>query len=188
MLAIAVLALAPFLGLAACMALHVTVSRARPTLPRLQGIGLSVGGGLTVVASLALLGPIELLPGPAAAWELAAVWALTYFVLAYCYIIGFFNLGESARRIRLLIELHQAGQRGLTLEEILSTYNGRMIVEVRLRRMITGGQIRERDGAYFTASPFMLAAARGLVWLKLAFLGSRTELGAPAARPGRGRA
>ena len=175
MLVTALLAVAPFVGLAACMVLHVGIARAAPRLPRLEGIGASVVGGLAMTVGLVAVGPTQRLPGTTGPAELAAVWLMTYLLLVYCYIIGFFNLGESARRIRLLIELHEAGPRGLSLDEILSTYNARMIVDVRLQRMIAGGRIRERDGAYFTASPIMLAAARVLVWLKLAFLGSRTE-------------
>src|SRR5207244_12349323 len=136
------------------------------------------GAAAAGVLGLALCGPADRLPAGVSPPEQAVVWLLTYVVLAYCYVIGFFNLGESARRIRLLIDLHQAGRRGLTLDEILSTYNARLIVDVRLHRMITGGQVRQQDGVYYTRSRLMLASARLLVWLKIAFLGSRSELDA----------
>ena len=74
---------------------------------------------------------------------------LTYLSLAYFYVFGFYNLGESARRIRLLIELRSAGDRGMTLDEILAVYNARMIVEARLQRLLSGGQVVEREGRYF---------------------------------------
>jgi len=184
-LATLLLALTPPIALGACIVAHVILSRTLPGLSRPRGIVLSVGAAAVAVVGLALFGPAERLAVGVGPLELAVVWLLTYVLLAYCYVIGFFNLGESARRIRLLIDLHLAGRRGLTLDEILSTYNARMIVDVRLQRMVSGGQVRERDGAYFTASRVMLTAARLLVWLKIAYFGSRTELGAPATTSGR---
>ena len=172
-----VLALAPAIGLAVCMAVHVIVSRTLPGLPRIRGIALSFAGGAIAVAGMIVGGRTAPLLAAASLWDVAAVWFTTYTLLIYCYVIGFFNLGESARRIRLLIELHGAGERGMTLAEILSRYSARTIVEVRLRRMVAGGQIRERAGAYFIATPVMLTAARLLTWLKLAYLGARSETG-----------
>jgi hypothetical protein len=176
---LAVLTLTPFVALGACLVVHVILARALPGLARPLGILLSVGAAAVGVVGLALFGPAGRLPAAVSPLELAAVWLLTYVLLAYCYVIGFFNLGESARRIRLLIDLHQAGRRGLTLDEILSTYNARMIVDVRLHRMIRGGQVRQQDGVYYTRSRVMLAAARLLVWLKIAYLGSPGEVGVP---------
>ena len=174
----AVLALTPAIGLAVCMVVHVIVSRMLPGLPRIRGIALSFAGGAVVVAAMIVGGRTTPLLAAASPWDFAAVWFTTYTLLIYCYVIGFFNLGESARRIRLLIELYGAGGHGMTLTEILSRYSARMIVEVRLQRMVAGGQIREQGGAYFIATPVMLTAARLLMWLKLAYLGARSETGA----------
>jgi hypothetical protein len=175
---LAAFTLTPLLALGVCMVAHVILARACPGLGRPQGILMSVGAAAVGVVCAAFFGPAGRLPAGVGPLEVAAVWLLTYVALAYCYVIGFFNLGESARRIRLLIDLHQAGPRGLTLDEILSAYNARMIVDIRLQRMITAGQIRERDGAFYTRSRIMLTAARLLVWLKIAFLGSPNELAA----------
>jgi hypothetical protein len=174
-LTIVVLALSPFFGLVMCMVSHVLVSRLRPALPRHHGIALSVlGGGSLVVLLLAGAWPEPAMraAGPSG---LSLTWVLTYLLLAYCYVIGFFNLGESARRIRLLIELHGAGSRGLTREEILASYNARMIVEVRLLRLVSGGQIVERLGRYVIRRGLMLRAAKLLALLKLILLGARNE-------------
>ena len=150
------------------MFLHVVLSRTLAGLSRLRGIGLSVVGGLIVVMGIS----------PASGWDTTGVWALTYLLLAYCYVIGFFNLGESARRIRLLIELHGAGNRGMTLDEILAAYNARMIVEARLGRLLTGGQIVERGGRFVSKRSPLLYIAKMLVLLKILFLGARSEFGA----------
>jgi hypothetical protein len=91
-------------------------------------------------------------------------------------VIGFFNIGESARRIRLVIELYAAGTRGLTLPEVLRAYNARMVVDARIHRLLAGGQIVEREGRYVLRSRLMLLGARVLVLLKVVLLRRPTEL------------
>lgn len=176
----AVFALAPAAGLLSCVVGHVLVSRAAPKLPRPHAIVASTLAGLAVVVSLGVsFAHAQAAPASAAdRWGATATWVLAYVCLAYCYVFGFFNLGESARRIRLLIELHAAGDRGLTLEEILTAYNARLIVEARLARLLSGGQIALRGGRYVLRSSFVLSLARVLVVVKLMVLGVPSEFGA----------
>lgn len=77
----------------------------------------------------------------------------------------FLNMGETARRIRILRELYSAPG-GLTLDEIISRYNAEEIIDRRLSRLINSGQIALRDGKCYIGSPFMLLAARGIILLK----------------------
>lgn len=178
-------ALAPLLGLAAGVALHVLLSRALPRLPRRHGIAASTLGGILVVGALSLgIGHAAGLDPDRAGTALAHL--LTYLLLTYAYVIGFFNLGESARRIRLVIELHQAGPRGLTLAEVLAAYDARTIVELRLARLRTGGQVVERDGRYVLRGRLMLRAAKALGLMKVVLLGGRSEFSARGRRSGRG--
>jgi len=182
LLTAATLGLVPFVALLACIVAHVLVSRALPELPRHHGLVL---GALAGLAALAGLG-----------WGLASqadrtdrmglgvAWTLTYMSLVYWYVFGFFNLGESARRIRLLVELRAAGERGLTRAEILAAYNARMIVDARLGRLLAGGQVVERDGRYFIGKPLMLCGAKALVLLKLVFLGAPSEFAGRPPGPG----
>ena len=72
-------------------------------------------------------------------------------------------------------------------EEILAAYNAREILAARLGRLVTGGQVIERGGRYFTRPSPMLYIAKGLVLLKLLLLGTRSEFGASARDVGRGR-
>jgi hypothetical protein len=173
------LALAPALALLACVASHVAVSRAWPRLPRHHGAAGAALAGLAVLLVLATALPAGTAGVMARADRLglALAWCLAYLALVYWYIFGFYNLGESARRIRLLIELEAAGERGLSRVELLAAYNARMIVEARLGRMLTSGQVVERDGRYVIGRPLMLYGAKALVLLKLAFLGARSEFG-----------
>jgi hypothetical protein len=170
-------AVAPVIGLAVCFVAHVVVSRRAPALPRQHGLLVSVLVGAAAVAGL--LGPsladdLTQVPG-LDAWAAVVAALAAYVLLAYGYAIGFFNIGESARRIRLLIELEGAGPRGLTLAELLAVYNARMIVEARLQRLLSGGQIVERSGRYYLQSRVMLGAAKALVLLKVLLLCRRTE-------------
>ena len=174
LLTAATLGLVPFVALLACIVAHVLVSRALPELPRHHGLVLGALTGLAALAALALP-PIGLAAAPGDRVGLGVAWTLTYLSLVYWYVFGFFNLGESARRIRLLVELRAAGERGLTRAEILAAYNARMIVDARLGRLLAGGQVVERDGRYFTGKPLMLWGAKALVLLKLVFLGAPSE-------------
>lgn len=171
--------LAPLLGLLACVLLHVLVSRGAPSLPRPRVLAGSVLAGLAVVGAMALvfLGRSPAWTSPVDLLGSTAVWILAYLALAYCYVFGFYNLGESARRIRLLVELSGAGNKGLTLEELLAVYNARMIVEARLGRLLTGGQVVERGGRYFSKRSPMLYIAKTLSFMKVLFLGAPTEFG-----------
>jgi hypothetical protein len=176
---VAALGLVPFVALLACVVAHVLVSRAWPRLPRHHGVALGALAGLAGLAGLAWsFGSRTVDPADGAG--LGVAWTLTYLALVYWYVFGFFNLGESARRIRLLVELHAAGERGLTLGELLAAYNASMIVDARLGRLLAGGQVVERDGRYFIGKPLMLCGAKALVLLKRVFLGGPSEF---AARP-----
>lgn len=167
-----VIALAPLAALAANVGTQVAVFRVSPQrgLLRSELIGFAVGG-----AALLL---IHALAGGAAAdaRESAALLfanALCYGALGYSY-FHFGNLGETARRVRIVREL-AASPDGLTLEEIIRRYDAREIFDRRLRRLTGTGQIVLRDGRYFIASPVLAAMARAVLLLKLLFLGSASE-------------
>ncbi|MFA5337137.1 MAG: hypothetical protein WC330_02235 [Candidatus Omnitrophota bacterium] len=98
---------------------------------------------------------------------------VTYGALSYCY-FHFINLGETARRIRLLRELMDSKD-GLSVSEILEHYNAKEIIEKRLGRLIKSGQIIYRDGRYYIGKPIMLLIASIIVKLKLIILGKRSE-------------
>ena len=133
-------ALSPLVGLGACVVAHVIVARLAPAWPRARGVIVSVlaGGGVVLTLGLRFLwGPA---PAPAAPGGYVLAWGLAYLALAYTYVFGFFNVSETARRLRLLVELLDAGPRGLSLDEVLRAYNARMIVEARLRRLLGFGR------------------------------------------------
>ena len=96
---------------------------------------------------------------------------------------GFFNVSETARRLRLLVELLDAGPRGLSLDEVLRAYNARMIVEARLRRLVAGGQLALADGRYVLRRSLGLSVAKLLVGIKLLLLRAPSEFAAGPPPP-----
>lgn len=100
---------------------------------------------------------------------------ITYSALGYCY-FHFVNLGETARRIRLIMELVDL-ESGLSVEEILQRYNAKEIVTRRLGRLIKNGQIICKNNRYYIGSPLMLLISRLILSLKIIILSKKSEFG-----------
>ncbi|MBI5042547.1 MAG: hypothetical protein HZC10_01655 [Nitrospirae bacterium] len=98
---------------------------------------------------------------------------IAYASLGYCY-FHFINLGETARRIRILGEIYDSKD-GLSLEEILQRYNAKEIVEKRISRLLNNGQVILKNGRYYIGNPIMLMINRIIVAMKLMLLGKRSE-------------
>ena len=92
----------------------------------------------------------------------------------YCY-FHFINLGETARRVRIAIELWES-EIGLSMDELIKRYSASDIINYRLQRMINNEQIVDRNGAYHIGKATMLWMAKLLVMMKLIFLGKNTSL------------
>ena len=181
--------LSPVLGLAVAVTAHVLISRSEPAFLRHRVIAVSMTGGLLVVAGLGIAfaargtsvaDPVE--RGIAAGSAL-----LAYLCFAYSYVFGFFNPSETARRVRIVVELLAAGDRGLRLDELYAVYNARMAIDVRVDRLVAGGQLVERDGRYVIGAPAMLYLARLFVLLKIVFYGVPTEFARPQPAQSDGR-
>lgn len=98
---------------------------------------------------------------------------IIYALLAYCY-FHFVNLGETARRIRLLRELYDS-KAGLTMEEILKQYNANEIITKRIHRLLNNGQILLKDDRYYIGNKVMLWITKTIVLAKLLILGKKSE-------------
>jgi predicted transcriptional regulator len=97
----------------------------------------------------------------------------SYSALGYCY-FHFVNLGETARRIRLLSELNES-KNGLSVDEILQRYNAKEIIENRLSRLLKSGQVIHKDNRYYIGKPVMLFMSKMIVLAKLFILGKSSE-------------
>jgi hypothetical protein len=98
---------------------------------------------------------------------------IIYFSLGYCY-FNFINLGETARRIRILRELYDSKD-GLVMEEILERYNSKEIINNRVDRLIANGQVLYREGRYYIGKSAILLIAKIMVMMKIIFIGKRSE-------------
>ena len=98
---------------------------------------------------------------------------LIYGALGYGY-FHFVNLGQTARRVRILRELLEADH-DLSEADILERYNAREIVRLRVGRLLGSGQVVSAERRYTIGRPTMLIFSRLIVALKLLVLGRRSE-------------
>jgi hypothetical protein len=135
---------------------HMVLARVFTRMPpQLVAIAAALAGALPTVlliGTLAAPGPPALLRMPFAATYVVVV----YVCIAYSY-FHLFNMSETARRIRILRELHAAGS--LTAEEISRRYSGASVLETRFDRLLATGQLRMRAGRFVGAGRLLYMAA-----------------------------
>ncbi len=98
---------------------------------------------------------------------------LTYCALGYCY-FHFINLGQTARRIRILREMDDAGG-VMTRDQLLQRYNANEMVEKRFSRLLRSGQVIEREDRLFIGNTTLLRMAQIMVLMKRLILGKTSE-------------
>lgn len=90
---------------------------------------------------------------------------MVYAAVGYTY-FHFFNMSETARRIRILCEIGRAGS--LSKEELAKLYKSSDMIDVRLERLLNTGQLNYVDGAYAIKGKILsLAGHSVLFWRKL---------------------
>ena len=165
----------PLFALIINAAVQVMGFRYLSSLAMLRSIILGFSVGLIFVFIVDLYMVINIQKTATEALGDFSVNIITYIVLGYCY-FHFLNLGETARRIRILWELYDAGK-GLSMEEILARYNAGNIIDRRLDRVLGNKQIIYRDGRYFVGQRLVLLMAKATEMMKLIMLGKRSECG-----------
>lgn len=98
---------------------------------------------------------------------------IIYVSLSYCY-FQFINMGETARRIRLLRELYEA-PKGQTKEQILAKYNAQDIIDIRIKRLLNNKQIILRDAKYYPKGTTVLFISKLILIMKWIILGANSE-------------
>jgi len=99
--------------------------------------------------------------------------APAYAALSYCY-FGVANLGHTSIRIRLYAEM-AASPDGISIQEIERIYNEKAFMEMRLQRLIEGGNIIEKDGRYFVGDRKLLLVAKIIFATKRFILGEKND-------------
>jgi hypothetical protein len=154
----------PVIGLVSNVIFQVCVFRCK----KRAGLLASVISGF--IAGIFVLSILELLFSDRS-WYFMPVDTIIYSALGYCY-FHFINMGETARRIRILLELSVAKE-GLTLAELLERYNAGEIIDKRLARLVNSGQIILKNGRYYEGKPVMKLISGLMGALKLIVLGKR---------------
>jgi uncharacterized membrane protein len=120
---------------------------------------VAIGAGLVGALPTALLVGTLTLPAPFDLVRMAIT--VTYVVVVYACVaysyFHLFNMSETARRIRILRELHAAGS--LTEEEILRLYSGPSVLEARFDRLLAIGQLEARADRFVGVGRFLSLAA-----------------------------
>jgi hypothetical protein len=133
---------------------HVLLQRIRPAMTIYTAVLAGAVAGLIalgLISSAALSLGFKVLDGVPAN-------VVAYF--CFCYVYFQFNqMGETARRVRLLCELNAAAQ-PLTYQEILSRYGAREVLDRRIGRLISARQIRCVDGICTVADRSVYVMAR----------------------------
>ena len=153
-------AVSPILALGINCAAQVLICRKTSGLLRSVYLGFMAG-----------LAACALLCGFTAALPPSLV---TTAALGYCY-FHFINLGETARRIRIVRELSEAGPAGLSKEELLVRYKAGTILAARFARLMNNSQVLEKEGRYYLGKPTVLYMARALMLMKRILLGRGGE-------------
>ena len=82
---------------------------------------------------------------------------LTYLALAFGY-FNFVNVTVPSLRIRLLEEMRDAGGT-LPARALMTAYDSRQLVAIRLERLVRGGHLVENDGRLHVGRlPFLITA------------------------------
>lgn len=103
--------------------------------------------------------------------------SLCYSLIVYAGIASayfhFFNMSETARRVRILYEIYRAGQ--LPIEKFFTLYRTDGIIKVRLERLVAMKQLGRRREFYVIAGRTLFCAARLVAaWRRLLMVrGSR---------------
>ncbi len=107
-------------------------------------------------------------------WVLAVLVNVPLFVcLAYCY-YNFINLGQCSIRIRVYKECADRGG-CITREQLRSVYDEDGIREARIERLLHGGDLVWRDGAYRLANRRLVPIAAVVFGLKKLVLRRESE-------------
>lgn len=163
----------PLLGLAVNSLSQIISFRLVPRLTLLPSIVFGFGVGLTtvVVTDIIILSCCGVSWNYSAGIMLANI--LAYGSLGYCY-FHFINLGETARRVRLLRELYEFPA-GLTEGELLKRYSAKDVLAYRLERLLHNHQIILKDDRLVIGNSSVLWMSRLIGFLKYLVLGKKSE-------------
>lgn len=127
---------------------------------------LIVGFNVPTASVAALIGLAE----ARSAGEVVLMMLFTIVVFncaAYAY-FHVFNMSETARRVRMLLQLYEIG--GATAGELLATYSPTDMIAARLARLLEMRQIAcHTDGRYYLSGHLLFWTANAIEWIRRLF-------------------
>jgi len=165
---------APIVGLVTHALVHIILSHTFARMLAFHAFALAFLLGAVVVIGLDYTMAVST-AHPMRAWLANGLASdLTFIMLAYSY-FHFFNLGETGRRMRTMIELLSTPN-GLSEDELVKRYDATWIINKRLERLLSGGQVVEREGRLYTGKRMMFFIAVTLNLLKVLIFDRSTRM------------
>lgn len=150
----------PVIVAIACLAVHASVNHwlfpgPRQRSPQRVTIVVCACTAAAAVAAAASRNGVEDIPSA----------ALVSACVAYCY-FHFFNMSETARRIRILTSIYS----GVPVDE--RSYSFDAMLDARIDRLVMLGSLRRNDGCHAVVPGLLMAAAYVLdAWRTVLFPG-----------------
>jgi len=173
MVAQAIHLVAPVLALGVMFCAHAARSRMDPSAPMLNSLA---GAGFLGLMALAIVEVVVLASGQTLGEVFLSALLVDFPIfacLAYGY-ANFVNLGQSSVRVRIYRELLAADD-GIAMETLRVQYDERSMLEARLQRLVSAGDLKHEDACYTLGKPRLLLIARVVFALKHFVLGRRSE-------------
>lgn len=166
--------LSPVIGLAVNCCAHVAIARMLgPTHPYRIIVRASLFGLLVVFVIGGSLAT-KMTAGLADATASMIVNTATYAALSFGY-FSFVNLSLTSLRIRMLQELRDVGGK-LSLDGLHAIYDNDEMIAIRIKRLLDGGHLVQRENRLYSKPGVFLAIARLFDGLRWFILGNRSSV------------
>lgn len=131
--------------------------------PQNSLLAIILVGNMPLLLGIVMIGAIKNVP------VLELVFVFIYVLIVYhCVLYAYFhlfNMSETARRIRILLQLRELGS--LTKQELRDIYSPQNMVETRLNRLQKMGIVcRDQQGGYQTNNRVWVMIARLFQFIK----------------------
>jgi len=136
----------------------------RKTELRQKGVFFSVLAGILPLAALCIVWAASAARGGTVSLIGGLLYLFLIYLLAGYVYFHFFNMSETARRVRLLIESSKTGS--LNITDLKNLYPHQDIVSVRIERLTALGELQRSGERYFLGNRVLLLPAKLIFTLR----------------------
>lgn len=136
----------------------------RKTELRQKGVFFSVLAGILPLAALCIVWVVSAAPSDTVGLIVSLLYFFLIYLLAGYVYFHFFNMSETARRVRLLIESSKTGS--LNKTDLKNLYPHQDIVSVRIERLSALGELRRSGDRYVLGNRVLLLPAKLIFTLR----------------------